>query len=54
MVKKMEKFRQEFGLFMPDINKPANLLVVFSMDEMISQIKFRTQLFEMENDVAVG
>jgi hypothetical protein len=54
MVKQMEKFRQEFGLFMPDINKPANLLVVFSMDEMISQIKFRTQLFEMENSIEVA
>jgi hypothetical protein len=51
MLKRMEKFREEFGLFMPDSNKPANLLVVFSMDEMINQIKFRTKLFEMENDV---
>jgi hypothetical protein len=54
MVKQMEKFRQEFGLFMPDSNKPGNLLVVFSMDEMINQIKFRTQLFEMENSVKVA
>ena len=47
MLKRMEKFRQEFGLFMPDSNKPESLLLVFSMDEMKSQIKFRTQLFEM-------
>lgn len=54
MLKQMEKFRQEFGLFMPDSNKPENLLVVFSMDEMINQIKFRTHLFEMENSVKVA
>ncbi len=49
MLKRMEKFRQEFGLFMPDSNKPGSMLVVFSLDEMRSQIKFRTQLFEMAN-----
>jgi hypothetical protein len=54
MVKQMENFRQEFGLFMPDSNKLGNLLVVFSMDEMINQIKFRTHLFEMENSVKVA
>jgi hypothetical protein len=54
MLKRMEKFRQEFGLFMPDLNKPKNLLVVFSMDEMINQIKFRTHLFEMEKSVIVA
>ena len=54
MLKQMENFRQDFSLFMPDINKPENLLVVFSMDEMINQIKFRTQLFEMENNVEVA
>jgi hypothetical protein len=54
MVKQMEKFRQKFGLFMPDSNKLGNLLVVFSMDEMINQIKFRNQLFEMENSVKVA
>jgi hypothetical protein len=48
-----EKFRQEFGLFMPDSNKQGNLMVVFSMGEMVSQIKLRTQLFEVENGVAV-
>ena len=47
MLKRMEKFQQEFSLFLPDINKPGNLLVVFSMNEMINQIKFRTHLFEM-------
>jgi uncharacterized protein YbaR (Trm112 family) len=49
MLKQMEKFRQDFSLFMPDLNKPGKLLVVFSMDEMINQIKFRTQLVEMAN-----
>jgi hypothetical protein len=49
MLKEMEKFRQEYGLFMPDSNKPGNLLVVFSMKEMVSQIRFRTGLFEMAN-----
>ena len=49
MLKGMEKFRQEFGLFMPDSSKPGSMLVVFSLDEMRSQIKFRTQLFEMAN-----
>ena len=48
-LKRMKKFRQEFGLFMPDSNKPESLLVVFSMEEMLRQIKFRTQLFEMAN-----
>ncbi len=47
MLKQMEKFRPEFGLFMPVLNKPESLLVVFSLDEMRSQVKFRTQLFEM-------
>jgi hypothetical protein len=54
MLTQMEKFRQEFGLFMPASYKPANLLVVFSMNEMINQIKFRTQLFELENNVKVA
>jgi hypothetical protein len=49
MLKRNKKFRQDFSLFMPDLNKPESLLVVFSMDEMRSQIKFRTQLFEMAN-----
>ncbi len=49
MLKRMEKFRQDFRVFMPDLNKPGNLLVVFSMDELINQIKFRSQLFEMAN-----
>jgi len=49
MLKRMDKFRQDFSLFMPDLNKPGNLLVVFSMDEMINQVKFRTQLFELAN-----
>lgn len=47
MLKQTEKFRQDFSLFMPYLNKPGSLSVVFSMDEMINQIKFRTQLFEM-------
>ncbi|WP_372682655.1 CpXC domain-containing protein [Desulfosarcina sp.] len=49
MLKRMEKFRHDYSLFMPDLNKPRNLLVVFSLDEMRNQIKFRTQLFEMAN-----
>jgi hypothetical protein len=49
MLKRMKKFRQDFSLFMPGLNKPGKLLVVFSMDEMINQIKFRTQLAEMAN-----
>jgi hypothetical protein len=47
MLKQMKKFWQEFGLFAQDSNKPKSMLVVFSLDEMRSQIKFRTQLFEM-------
>jgi hypothetical protein len=54
MLKQMEKFREEFGLFMPDSNKPGSLLVVFSMAEMVNQIRFRTKLFELENQVKVG
>ena len=51
MLKQMEKFRQDFSLFMPDLNQQGNLLVVFSMNEMINQIKFRTQLFERGSEV---
>ena len=54
MLKQMETFRAEFGLFMPDSNKPGSLLVVFSMAEMVNQIRFRTKLFEVENQVKVG
>ena len=49
ILEQMKRFRHDYSLFMPDLNKPRNLLVVFSMDEMINQIKFRTQLFEMAN-----
>ena len=54
MLKQIEKFRQDFRLFMPDLNKPGSLLVVFSMKEMIRQIRFRTKIFEMENNVKVA
>ena len=54
MLKQAEKFRQDYSLFMPDLNKRESLLVVFSMEEMISQIKFRAKIFELENDVRVG
>jgi hypothetical protein len=47
ILEQMKRFRHDYSLFMPDLNKPRNLLVVFPMDEMINQIKFRTQLFEM-------
>ena len=53
MLKQMKKFRQEFGLFMPDLNKPGSLLVVFSMEEMLSQIRFRTKVFQIENSAKV-
>ena len=39
---------------MPDSNKPENLLVVFSMPEMINQIRFRTKLLEVENIKRMG
>ena len=48
MLTQMRQFRDDFP-FMEKSNKPESLLVVFSMDEMINQIKFRTQLFEMAN-----
>jgi hypothetical protein len=48
MLTQMEQFRQDFP-FMEKSNKPESLLGVFSTDEMISQIKFRIQLFEMAN-----
>ncbi len=48
MLTQMEQFRDDFP-FMEQSNKPESLMVVFSMDEMISQINFRTQLFEMAN-----
>ena len=54
MLKQVEKFRQDFSLFMPDLNKPGSLVVVFSMEEMIRQIRFRTKIFEMQNNVKVA
>ena len=48
MLIQMKKFRQDFP-FMEKSNKPASLLVVFSMAEMVRHIKFRTKLFEVEN-----
>lgn len=53
MLQQMKKFQQEFGLLMQDPNKAGSLLVVFSRKEMIKQIKFRTKLFELENDSRV-
>ncbi|WP_319409487.1 CpXC domain-containing protein [uncultured Desulfosarcina sp.] len=44
MLAKMGKFRDDF-----QSNKLEDLLVVFSMDVTISQIKFRTQFFDMAN-----
>ena len=54
MLKQLEHFRQDFSPLMPNSNKPGSLMVVFSMDEMRNQIRFRTKLFEVEGDVAVG
>jgi len=54
MLKQLEKLRKDFGSFMPGLEKQGGLMVVFSMDEMINQIKFRTKLFEMENSVKVA
>lgn len=53
MLKQMEHFRQDFGPFMPGSDKQGDLLVIFSMDEMVNQIKFKTKLFEVENDTVV-
>jgi uncharacterized protein YbaR (Trm112 family) len=53
MLKQMKKFHQEFGLLMQDSNKPGGLLAVFSMEEMVRQIKFRTKLYELENNSRV-
>jgi hypothetical protein len=53
MLKRMEKFRQEFGLFMPDLNKPGSLLVVFFLAEMVNQIRFRTKLFDVQYAVKI-
>ena len=47
MLKQMEEFNQDFGPFMPSSNNPGSLLVVFSKDEMLSQIKIRTKLNEI-------
>ena len=44
MLAQMEKFRQDIP-FMEHSNKLGSLLVVFYMEEMVSQIKFRTCLF---------
>ena len=44
MLKQMEQFRQDIP-FMEHSNKLGSLLVVFYMEEMVSQIKFRTCLF---------
>ena len=48
MLKQLKTFRQSIP-FMSNSNKPESLMIVFSMDEMVNQIKFRTKLFELEN-----
>ena len=50
----IKKFTQEYGLFMPGLEKQEGLLVVFSLGEMVHQIRFRTKLFEMRNDAEEG
>jgi hypothetical protein len=47
MLKQMEQFNQDFSPFIPDSCKPGHLLVVFSMNELINQIKFRNKLNEI-------
>jgi hypothetical protein len=54
MLKQLEKLKKDFSPFMPGLENQEGLLVVFSMGEMVNQIKFRTKLFEVEGDVAVG
>ena len=43
----MEQFRPDYHPYVPHSNKPVILSVVFSMEKMVCQIKFRTQLFKM-------
>ncbi|XPS86628.1 uncharacterized protein Dvar_46460 [Desulfosarcina variabilis str. Montpellier] len=47
MLKHVEQFDQDLGPFMPNSNNPGSLLVVFSMKELINQIRFRTKLNEI-------
>jgi len=47
MLKQMEQFDQDLGPLMPNSNNPGSLLVVFSMKELINQIRFRTKLNEI-------
>jgi len=54
MLKQLEKLREDFGPFMPGLEKQDGLMVVFSLAEMVNQIRFRTKLFEVKNDVTVG
>lgn len=45
IVAELEKFRSEFG-FMSKTIREMDLCVVFSLDEMVAQIKFRRHLRE--------
>jgi len=53
LLKQLEKLKKDFSPFMPGLEKQDGLMVVFSMAEMVSQIKFRTKLFEVGNDSEV-
>jgi hypothetical protein len=53
MLKQLEKLREDFGPFMPGLEKQDGLMVVFSMAEMVSQIKFRTKLYEVQRAAKV-
>jgi hypothetical protein len=48
MLEQLEKFRNDFSPFMPGLEKQDGLMVVFSMAEMVRQIKFRTKLFDVQ------
>jgi hypothetical protein len=53
MLEQLEKFRNDFSPFMPGLEKQDGLMVVFSMAEMVRQIKFRTQLFDVQRAAKV-
>ena len=48
MLKQLEKLRKDFSPFMPGLEKQDGLMVVFSLTEMVHQIRFRTKLFDVQ------
>ena len=53
MLEQLEKLRKDFSPFMPGLEKQDGLMVVFSLAEMVNQIRFRTKLFDVQYAVKI-